>query len=220
MKKILLVIITLLLINISNAQIKESRILLYKTTADFMNDSIWDVDAIALIKEQNESYIKIKQIIDPKTRKRLKKGISAWAIKYNGIKYFNLGYSNDLNNWKTYVKFNIIGKYSAIIIDKNTPNAVKNGRQIYGGGLTGVLIGESRKWNKNWIDKNGEKEKILFIDTNQIKKKNASRNAECSLAYYLTRKKLKEIVKDKFPDINLEKISYEKVIEIIKELNE
>ena len=163
MKKIYLIIISLFLFQNSYTQIKESPIKLYQTTIDFKNDSIWKVDAIALIKNESESHIQIKKIIDSKTRKNIKRGISAWAIEYNGQKYLNLGYSGDLNNWGIYMKFDIIGKYSAIIIDDKTPYIIKNGGGYYGGGLTGVLIKESANWNKSWRDENDGKKKFLFI---------------------------------------------------------
>lgn len=78
-------------------------------------------------------------------------------MEYGDENYFNLGYSTDFNQWSSYGKFDIEGKYAAIIIDHNSPNILKFTGNAYGGGLTGALIAESLKWNKNWKDKNGIK---------------------------------------------------------------
>ncbi len=60
MKRILL-LFTILFIQITYSQIKEESIKLYQTTADFVNDSIWEVSALAQIKKEHNSYIQIKK---------------------------------------------------------------------------------------------------------------------------------------------------------------
>ncbi len=120
-----------------------------------------------------------------------------------------------------YLKFDIIGKYCAFIIDENSPNIIKNGGGSHGSGLTGVLIKESSKWNKNWKDNKGKKKKILFVSTLDLYPyKEGLRNANCNLANFLSRKELKEITKEKFPEIDIKGITFEKVINIIHSLNE
>ena len=227
MKKLILIITLVSLYSCgtqkaSQAEIAKSKpIILYETTNDFTTNSPMQIKANAVIKKESNQHITIKKIIDPISGMKIKRAISAWAIKYNGNNYFNLGYSNDLNNWKSYAKFDIEGKICAIIIDKNSPNILKNSSTYYGGGLTGVLIGESTKWGKNWKDKKGNKKKILFIDTSNTLNKINGRN-QGSLGNYLTRKDLKELIKKYQINIdtnNINEISFEKAIEIIKMIN-
>src|SRR5690606_9201883 len=136
-----------------------------------------------------------KGVFDLKTGKKNKKGISAWAIEYNGNNYFNLGYSNDVNHWGSYAKFDIEGKYCVIIIDDNSPYILKTTSQNYGGGLAGVLMAESLKWGKNWKDENGIKKRLLFIDTEDVQYSMMNRN-ESSHGNYLTRNQFKMILKE------------------------
>ncbi len=197
-------------------------IILYETTNDFVNDNPMQIKASAIIINESNKHFTIKKIIDPISGIKIKRGISAWSIEYKGNNYFNLGYSGDLNHWKSYAKFDIEGKICAIIIDENSPNILKTNGTYYGGGLTGVLIGESTKWGKNWKDKNGNKKKILFIDTKRTIKRNANRNP-VSLGNYLTRKQLKELIIKNNIEVDTDEIndrSFEKVIEIIGMIND
>ncbi|GAB7256487.1 hypothetical protein [Polaribacter sp. OB-PA-B3] len=192
---------------------------LYETTEDYISNK--SVEAGILIKERSNQHIKIKGVFDLNTGIKIKRGMSAWIIEYNGNKYFNLGYSGDVNHWNYFGKLDIEGKYCAIIIDKNSPNILKSSSNNYGGGLAGVLIGESSKWNKNWKDENGEKKKILFIDTENIRQKNANRNIG-SLGDYLTRKQLQEITNEiglNLSDTEIKNIMFEKIIQILKTEN-
>lgn len=196
-------------------------IILYETTKDFVNDNPMQLKASAIIRNESNKHFTIKKIIDPISGMKIKRGISAWSIKYKGNNYFNLGYSGDLNHWKSYAKFDIEGRICAIIIDENSPNVLKTNGTYYGGGLTGVLIGESTKWGKSWKDKKGNRKKILFIDTKRTLRKNAGRNPG-SLGNYLTRKQLKELIKNnniKVDTDRIKDISFEKVIEIIEMIN-
>ncbi len=219
--RIYIIIISLVIFQNSHSQIKETPVKLYQRTVDFSRNNVWNIDAIALIKNESEYHIQIKQIIDSKTRKNLKGGALTWALEYNGHKYLNLGYSDDLNNWNYFLKFEIVGKYSAIIIDDSLPTIIKNGDGHYGGNLTGAAIKLVTKLGNIWRDENNETKKILFIDTSDFHSlKVGSRNAYCSEANYLTRKKLNEIMKVKFPNLNVNEVPFEKVIEIINSLNE
>ena len=53
------------------SQVTESTVDLYASTMDFNNRE--NVPAIAIIKEQTDSYIKIKDFIDPVTKKPIKR---------------------------------------------------------------------------------------------------------------------------------------------------
>lgn len=203
------------------SQVTQSPIKLYQTTRDFIKGTVWEVDAIALIVNESEHHIQIEKIIDSETKKTIKRGTSAWATEYKSEKYFNLGYSGDLNRWGYYIKFDIIGRYSVIIIDDTIPFNTKTDTRYYGAGLNDVLIGESNKWGKKWENNNDEKKKILFMDLHDLdRKSHFSHNAQCTTANYLTRNKLKEIMGEKFPDIDGKDVSFDQAMEIINSLNE
>lgn len=126
-----------------------------------------------------------------------------------------------MNHWNSYAKLDIEGKYSAVIIDENSPYILRTTSNNYGGGLAGVLIAESLKWNKNWTDKNGNKKKILFIDTQDISAKKLNRNAS-SHGNYLTRKQFQKVLDEINMTLSEEKIKdieFEKVLEIIETAN-
>lgn len=196
-------------------------VILYKTTTDFLDKNPMSLDASIIIKNESDQHITVKSIIDPKSGLKIDRGISAWTLEYNGDYYFNLGYSMDLNHWKSYAKLDIEGTLCAVIIDENSPNILKTNGTSYGGGLTGVLIGESSKWGKNWKDENGNKKKILFIDTRNVLPQIMGRNSG-SLGDYLTRKQLKKLIIEHEIRVDTDEIKdimFEQVLEIIKTIN-
>ncbi len=195
---------------------------LYETTNDFINNQSKILNAGILVKDKSNQHITIKGVFDLNTGEKIKKGISAWAIEYNEGHYFNLGYSSDVNHWNSFAKFDVQGKYCSIIIDDNSPTILKTTSNTYGGGLAGVLMGESLKWGKNWKDKNGNKKRLLFIDTEDVSRKNGLRN-QSSLGNYLTKKQFKKILeetKTTLTDEKIRNIEFEMVLEIIKTANE
>lgn len=227
MKKIALILFVLSLASCGIKKIPLSEldtldsVELYETTTDFLNKQPMTDNAGVLIKDQSDQHITIKGIFDKKTGEKIDKGISAWALKYKDNNYFNLGYSTDINHWNSYAAFDIEGKYSAIIIDDNSPSILKTTSTAYGGGLAGSLIAESLKWNKNWKDKNGVKKKILFIDTQDISPGMLNRNAS-SHGNYLTRKQFQKLMDEidmSLPEEKIKDIEFEKVIEIIETAN-
>ena len=198
------------------------RVKLYETSNDFLNKQPMEIELGILIKDKSDQHITSKGVFDLKTGEISKKGISAWAIEYNDEHYFNLGYSTDLNHWSTYAKFDIEGKYCAIIIDDNSPNILKSTSQTYGGGLTGVLMAESLKWGKNWKDEEANNKRLLFIDTENILSKMMSRN-ESAHGNYFTRKQLKKILDETgtvLTDEKIKDIEFSKIIELINTANE
>lgn len=197
-------------------------VVIYETTEDYINKKPMNVEAGILIATKSHQHVDLKGIFNINTGQKINKASSAWAIEYKNDIYFNLGYSNDLNHWETFIKFDIIGKYCISIIDDNSPNILKStSSSAYGGGLTGVLIAESNKWGKNWKDKDGNKKKILLINTQEILKKSLRRNAS-SLGNYMTKKQFEIIIDEAkvlVTDENVKKIEFEKVLEIIKIAN-
>lgn len=195
---------------------------LYETSNDFLNKQPMEKELGILVKDKSDQHITTKGIFDLKTGEKSKSGISAWAIEYNNNYYFNLGYSTDVNHWGSYAKFDIKGKYCAIIIDENSPYILKSTSQTYGGGLAGSLIAESLKWGKNWKDEEGNKKRILFIDTEDIHNKMMSRN-ESAHGNYFTKKHFKKILDETgtvLTDEKIKDIEFNRIIELIKSANE
>ena len=192
---------------------------LYKTTDDYITKKFTDTNITLVVKEIGKNYLNVKKFIDDTTGKTLKNSASTWAITYNGKTYLNLGYTNDLNNWKLFVCFDIEGNnFCSIFIGDETPNIIKNSGNYYGGGLTGVLLKESTKWGKNWTNQQGQKLKILFINLNKQNQSFGNRN-KGSLGYLITRKELKEKLElDKSND-EMENMSFEEAVRSIQEKN-
>ena len=115
----------------------------------------------------------------------------------------------------------IVGNYCAIILHKTASDKISKGGLNYGGNLTGLLIAKSTKWNKNWKTSSGDDVLILFIDTNFVRPKSATRN-QGSFGKFLTRKKVRELLakhgnespKDKTSDITVEEL-----VELVKKWN-
>ncbi|MDH4461609.1 MAG: hypothetical protein QE277_09315 [Flectobacillus sp.] len=197
---------------------------LYDTTEDYLNRKAREVDAGVLIKNQSNQHITIKGFFDLKTGLAIKRGISAWAIEYDSSRYFNLGYTSVLNYWKSYAKFDIEGKYCAIIIDANSPNVLGVSSSNNNGGMLGLgsaLAAESVKWNKNWRDKDGIKKRVLFINTNNIAPQIFSRNAG-SPGEYLTRQDVRDLISIlglTLGDAKVNELPLEEVIFLIKKAN-
>lgn len=212
--KLILIFVILIHSQFAFSQVYEFNVEIFNTTKDFLD--IKSSSAIAIIRKQSEQHIQISSIINPKTRQKVNRQNSVWVIKHKEDYYFNLFYSQDLNQQKTFVKLDILGKYCAAIIDKNSPNIVKTSQTYYGGGLTGALIKESSTWGNNWEDKNEEKRKILFINCFNILPMTMAHN-KASDGNFLTFNQLK-ILYPKLKNAK-EKPSFEEVLEIINELN-
>lgn len=227
MKRFLLLFSTLLFLSCGVQKVKQQDlgllkpVTLYETTETFLNNEPMHVNAGILVKDQSDQHITLKGIFDRTTGEKIDKGLSAWAMEFNGDKYFNLGYSTDVNHWKTYAKFDIEGKYSVIVIDDSSPNVLKTTSNSYGGGLAGALAAESLKWGKNWKDRNGDKKRILIIDTEDVSPKRGNRNRS-SHGNYMTRKQFQKIIAETEVNLSEEKIKdikFEKIIEVIETAN-
>ncbi len=192
---------------------------IYKSTDDYIAKKATDKNVSLVVKEVGDSHIWIKKFIDDSTGKSLNKLNQSWAITYKGSTFLNLGYTNDLNNWKIFLKLNLEGsKFCSSFIDEETPNIVKNSGSYYGGGLTGVLIKESNKWGKNWIKQNGSKTKILFVNLTKQNQPFGNRY-KSSLGYFITKKELVEKLQLKKTDDEIASISFEEAITMIDKAN-
>lgn len=226
MKKLIFISVVILLAacgtqKVSQAELSNAKpVVIYKTTRDFNTKNALKVNAVAVVSKEGLEHITIKKFVDNDTGLKMKFRYPIWAISYNGNNYFHLAYSADVYHSNSFAKFDIEGRICAIIIDENSPPVLQSTSNYYGGGLTGVLIGESNKWGKNWMDKDGNKKKILFIDTWD---KPIINNKELeSSGNYLTRKQLKDIIATHNINVDYSKIKdikFEKIIEIIETIN-
>ncbi len=194
---------------------------LYETSNDFLNKQSLENELGILIKDKSDQHITTKGVFDLNTGEKSKRGISAWAIEYNDNHYFNLGYSNDVNHWGSYAKFDIEGKYCIIIIDDNSPYILQSTSQTYGGGLAGVLMAESLKWGKNWKDENGNKKRLLFIDTEDVQNRMMNRN-ESAYGNYFTKRQFNKILEETetvLTDEKIKDIEFDRIIELINKAN-
>lgn len=219
MKKIILVSLLSLCIQAAYSQVKKSWVILYETSEDFFSNNPWRTDAIAQIRGESDTHLWIRSFTEPGTKTKIKKSMSSWALEYNGNQYFHLGYSSDANQWNVFVRFDIVGNYSVIVIDESSPNIVKNAGGTGVLGLHGVLLKESQQWGKTWVDQHGKKRKILFIDRSDIQSQLGSRNSS-SHGNFLSRKQLKNLIQKSNQEIDTDDISFEGAIEIIRKLNE
>ena len=226
MKKLIFISVVILLAacgpqKVSQAELSNAKpVVLYETTRDFNTKNAMKVNAVAVFTNESPQHVTIKKFIDIETGTKMKFKYPIWAITYNGNNYFHLAHSSDVFHNNSFAKFDIEGRICAIVIDENSPPVLKSTSNYYGGGLTGVLIGESNKWGKNWLDKDGTKKKILFIDTWDQPIFN---NKELeSRGNYLTGKQLKDIISKNNINIDysrIKDIKFEKVLEIIETIN-
>ncbi|MCP4178102.1 MAG: hypothetical protein GY756_10075 [bacterium] len=234
MRNILLILIIVSFTQQSNAQktknskFSESQVSLFETTKDLLNKMKIDADLVAVLYNKSEKYLSVRDIVDNKSGKIKKFGKDAWALKCDGEYFFNLLYlsADYLTEQRIFLKLDIIGKYCAIFLDKDTSINKITGHYDptqYYSGIFWMLYRGSQNWNKCYIDKTGNKKKILFIDTNKIRSSIRSGNANCSSGYLLNRKELKKIASDNpelLKKIKNKEITFEEVVEFIKSLNE
>ena len=221
MKAIYLFLLFIFLTPFAKGQKVPQPVILYPTTGDFRSNSPMETEAFAVVDRFSSNHFRIKKFVD-KSGKKIKRGLSAFAVKYEDANYFNLFYSTDLINPTYYAKFDIIGRYCAIIIDDNTPSSIRRGGANYPMGAAGALMKDSVKWGKAWLDKDGNKKRILFIDTLSYVQEAGNRNGG-SIGNYLTRGQLTEILQGHKIDIQDKKtkeLSFEEVIQFINEMNE
>ncbi|WP_439559022.1 hypothetical protein [Dyadobacter sp.] len=211
-------ILLILSVSISIAQEIEKPVAVYTNTSDFLNRK--EISTKAIIKSESDRHVRTKRIIDPASSKK-NRSLLPWAMRYNDVDYFNLGYSDDLRNWNTFARFDIVGKFSAIFIDKDSPKELFN-NTANGASLAGLLATESTKWNKAWIDEKGEKKRILLINATFYVPRDSPRVADGCVGNYLSKGQLRELIETNKIDIQnkeVNKLSFEEVVEVIHKLN-
>jgi len=222
MKKITLVTLTFLVLFFFSCGVKfiplEERVSVqyYLSQEDYKNKKISEI-AYTSIKEKGKDYITIQNIFGLDDKK-VKEANMAFAIIIDNQIYFDMRYSKEYHNPEVYAKFNIVGTISALFIDDNTSNTIKNGGVNYGGGLSGVLMSDADKWGKNWKDAKGNKHKIIVFNTDKFVDKNLDGRI---FVHYklLSQKNFNEVLGTQLSESEIDNLSFEKVIEIITDLN-
>jgi hypothetical protein len=211
-------ILLIVSVSISIAQDIEKPVTYYTNTTNFLERK--EISTAAVIKSESDRHVRTKLVLNPAGSKK-KRGLLPWAIRYNDVDYFNLGYSDDLRNWNMFARFDIVGKFSAIFIDKDSPKEFFN-NTTNGASLAGLLATESTKWNKAWIDHNGEKKRILLINATVYIPRDSPRVEDGCLGNYLSKSQLRELIESNKIDIQnkeVNKLSFEEVVEVIHKLN-
>ncbi len=215
LSKLFLLTFMCLVVQIVTAQKKEIPVTLYETGEHMLQKNAMDVQAIAVVKKQGTKHIFIQKIVDAATGKKIK-GVNPWALEYNGENYFHLAFSHDLNKPNLYVKLDIEGKYCATFIDDGTADIVLNADTQYEYGLLGFGVSKAISGNKNWKTRYGYKRKILFMDTTQ-------RRSDGKLVpvqgNYLSRRQVKEMLKEHYPGREDEELDFESVAALIRTIN-
>ncbi len=170
------------------------------------------------VKRVSKRLIKVKKLIDPETGKKSKKIKIPWAIFSGSDAYFNLFYCNDMFSPGLYIKPDVIGRYCVFYTDKESLRLIHSySPNTYGGGLTGLLINESKKWGKHWIGENQEVIKIFIVDTKTLEL--IRKKKSYAIWKILNRKNLNEILNLDFSEEKLNNLSLDEVKKLIIEKN-
>lgn len=184
----------------------------YASQEDYKNKKLSEM-AYTSIKEKGKDYITIHNVFGLDDQK-IKEANMAFAIIIDDQIYFDMRYSIELNNPEVFAKFNIVGTISALFINDNTSDKIKNGGVNYGGGLVDVLMSDLN----NWKDAKYKEHKILvfnldkFVDTNM--------DGRVFVQYkFLSRGNFNKVLGTQLSDFEIYNLTFEKVKEIIIELN-
>lgn len=184
----------------------------YASQEDYRNKKLSEM-AYTSIKGKGKDYITIHNVFGLDDQK-IKEAKMAFAIIIDDQIYFDMRYSIELNNPEVFAKFNIVGTISALFIDDNTSDKIKNGGVNYGGGLVDVLMSDLY----NWKDAKYKEHKILvfnldkFVDTNM--------DGRVFVQYkFLSRGNFNKVLGTQLSDSEIYSLTFEKVKEIIIELN-
>jgi len=187
------------------------------STEDYANRSAYENTVKPKIKMAGSSFIKAPKMINESNRKD-KLASTSWAIRYNDENYVNMRYSYEYQNLELYVKPHVEGKFTVIIIDSKTHRVITSGGQNYSGGVQGLLIKESAKWGKSWIDENGEKCKIIIFDTSKPERTHIKGHVN-SLGKMLSKNNFNKILSTSLPEDQIKSMTFNEVMKIIAEEN-
>lgn len=165
MRKLFLAITFLALTNYASAQtdLKKDSVDYYFTYQDYTNNK--PEKAIITIKEHYPNSFRYDKILSASTNGKIKRGYNIWGIKYGNELYHNLLLTNyEIAQDHAYGKFKLVGKrINVILLDMiKDKKAIGHNGNPYGGGLVAAAL--YKPTNSVWVDRNGNKYKVLFYD--------------------------------------------------------
>jgi len=201
----------------------------FKTTDDFINNTVTSENKVILIKQKVKierfdslsntlSFITGKKIVDKENATKCKDEPKHCVLQYGDHYFYNLLYSSDAKNAGSWAKIDIIGKYCLIFVYPKSELSRSIGTHqtmMYGGGLAGALLQSSIMSGKNFINHKKEKVKIIFIDTSKqtMAKKTVSKGD------LLSKKVLKNLAEKYDINFDADIASVEDIVIFIKLLN-
>jgi hypothetical protein len=202
-----------------SAQTQEISFQYYVATEDYLLDRRAPENPVAVVKTIGDEYISTKQILDAETRKKSKNASMAWAIVYNDETYFHLRYGYDFKVPFFFVKLDVEGRFCLAIMEPSFLKPMDKQRGSYGGGLTGVLMKDSATWGGNYKDNDGNKKKIIFIDTKNLSISIPYNRSHNAAGLLLTRDILKQLIGKDNITKDLSTYTVEEIVEIVENLN-
>ena len=207
---------------IASAQNNPELVSVFPTTVDFLNHE--STEYLLETRTEGDSYFTMKDLLDPQSKKKIKRGTSSWMIKRGEDYYFNLIYTDDTMN-SFFIRLDIIGRYCAAVLDKDMFNKAKADVNNYpfasfgamGSGmwaLSNNLVG----WNRSLRDTTDSKKYIILINTDERFPKSFPRN-DGSVGNLLTRKKVAQFMENNNMSGEAKNLSFEQVIDLIKKEN-
>jgi|SRR5690606_10129789 len=199
------------------AQVEDIKAYYYKTTKDYINNNLSDNQVTPKkLRFQTDKLIRISVFLDVDKGKRSKDAKNPWAILVDSTTYFHFSYFNslELGIGGLYVKADMEGKYCAVFADKELLRTMTSDtNHLFGGGVQGFLIGESRKWGKNWENEKGEKIKIFIVDTSNLLE------GDNTDWFILTKSNINEILGLDLLNDEIKQLSVEDIKQLIENAN-
>jgi hypothetical protein len=203
----------------AKAQITEIPARYYLSTPDYVNGNLSEENVIIEVKDMGPKYIRFKDILNAETRKKSKPGSAAWAIVYEDQLYVNMTYAYEIGAPGIFIKPDIIGHYMLIVFDDETFGAFEKERAIYfGAGLTGYAMYKSVIAGGNFVDANGNKRKIIFINRD-YHIADGYKLTKNSQALLLDRSIMVDLLKKNKVQRKPGEFTYEEIVGLINELN-
>lgn len=202
---------------LTHAQKIEKTISYYLTSQDFVNGKTSRDGMVAKIPLQKGAATLISKISDPAEKKGGRINVMPWSVLMDKDTLFNFRYCPELQGFEVYVKPDIIGEYCVVFADKDLLRTIGSKGPYYGGGLSGALIAESRKWGRNWTDENGDNIKIFINQTTKTERDGVwGKNAIWKI---LTRKNANDLLNVNLSDAQLETLTIAELRNMIYEKN-
>lgn len=206
------------------------RVDLYENTKDFIDKNHNKQDVVAEKTNSHYPFLSHFKFNNWRKNKKDLKNADHWAVSYGDDHYVNLASSIDLHSHDNYVRLDYINDLCAFtIVDQKINKAVpqvvhgvgigthRNGRQGFG-----IFVGVSTEIkavitnpSKTWVNEEGEKKAIIFIDLARVDEK-IFKEDQVLPANFLTAKYLKKHLGMKKPVHKIKEMKFEEVIDFIK----